>query len=402
MSSDEPRTWVLTGSPENYEATRARGFSVIGIKERNRARALQIEPGDRIVLYLTKVMAFAGSIVVTGEMYEDRTKIWPGKPGKADAYPWRFPTEPEVVLERDEWVPAETLATGARAHSQVAARPLEARVPGPVAHGLRGRLAATARAHGGGGQHAGMTRLIRAWGALTPEQRLATVAALALLLTMFCPWYELQSLNLRTRAIESHSISAFGDVSFVEAAVFLVAAGVIALMFARAERRDFHMPGSDGAVVMIAGCWAALLIFYRVFSRPSGNGYPVGIEWGFFLAFVAAGALAYAGWRMRATHPPEPPLLRTRGGARGGGQPHEGPSADEDITVLAPQPPRRERSATVAERGARPSARASISSPSPSPPPSPAGAAAPKRPRYPPAPPDQLSFEDQPPERDER
>jgi hypothetical protein len=105
------QTWILTASPENHEATRAHGFSVIGIKERNRARALQIAPGDRIVLYLTKVMAFAGSILVTGELYEDREKIWPGKPGKADAYPWRFATEPEIVLEQEEWVHAEQLAS---------------------------------------------------------------------------------------------------------------------------------------------------------------------------------------------------------------------------------------------------------------------------------------------------
>jgi hypothetical protein len=105
------QTWILTASPENHAATLAHGFSLIGIKERNRARALQIDPGDRIVLYLTKVMAFAGSIVVTGELYEDRATIWPGKPGKADAYPWRFPTEPEIVLEQEEWVPAEALAT---------------------------------------------------------------------------------------------------------------------------------------------------------------------------------------------------------------------------------------------------------------------------------------------------
>lgn len=111
MPGQSPQTWILTASPENHEATAEHGFSVIGIKERNRARALQIEPGDRIVLYLTKVMAFAGSITVTGEMYEDRTKIWPGKPGKADAYPWRFATEPEIVLTQDEWVPAEELAT---------------------------------------------------------------------------------------------------------------------------------------------------------------------------------------------------------------------------------------------------------------------------------------------------
>jgi hypothetical protein len=103
------RTWILTGSPENYEATKDHDFNVIGVKERNRARALGIEPGDRIVLYLTRVMAFAASIRVEGEMYEDRAKIWPGKPGKADIYPWRFHTSPEIVLDEPLWVPAQSL-----------------------------------------------------------------------------------------------------------------------------------------------------------------------------------------------------------------------------------------------------------------------------------------------------
>jgi predicted RNA-binding protein len=104
------QTWVLTGSPENHAATRERGYEVIGLKERNRRRAEQIEPGDRIVLYATKVMAFAGSITVMGELYEDREKIWPGKPGKVDPYPWRFATAPETVIDDPErWVPAEDL-----------------------------------------------------------------------------------------------------------------------------------------------------------------------------------------------------------------------------------------------------------------------------------------------------
>jgi hypothetical protein len=118
MSPAEPpvrRTWVLTGSPENFAATRAHGFELIGLKEGRRNFALQIERGDRIVLYLTKRMAFAGSIVVTGELFEDRTPVWPGKPGKADPYPWRFPTASEVMLEEDQWVSAEQLA-GALEH----------------------------------------------------------------------------------------------------------------------------------------------------------------------------------------------------------------------------------------------------------------------------------------------
>lgn len=104
-----PTTWVLTGSPENFAATAERGFTLIGMKERRRLQALQMEPGDRIVLYLTRVMRFAASMRLTSEMFEDRTKVWPGKPGKADAYPWRFEAEPEVVLDEEHWVPAEEL-----------------------------------------------------------------------------------------------------------------------------------------------------------------------------------------------------------------------------------------------------------------------------------------------------
>jgi hypothetical protein len=241
-----------------------------------------------------------------------------------------------------------------------------------------------------------MTRFTRAWGELAPEQRIAAIAAVALLVTMFFPWYELQSLNPKTHAIDSSSISAFGDVSFVEAAVFLVAAGVVALLFARAERRDFHMPGGDGTVVLVAGGWAALLIFYRVFSRPAGHGYPVGIQWGFFLAFVAAGALTYAGWRMRATAAPEPPAMRSR--------PRRRPPIDEDVTVVAPSPQRVGLAAPVPARADQPA-------PSPAPvvahslqspqrtnpyPPKQQPRVQPRRPRYPPKPSDQLSFEDQP------
>ena len=47
---DAPRTWVLTSSPDNHAATAAHAFSVIGMKERRRNQALQMEPGDRIVL----------------------------------------------------------------------------------------------------------------------------------------------------------------------------------------------------------------------------------------------------------------------------------------------------------------------------------------------------------------
>jgi len=238
-----------------------------------------------------------------------------------------------------------------------------------------------------------MTRLAHAWRGMAPEQRLAAAAAIGLLVTMFLPWYGLQSLNPRTRAIYSHDISAFGDVSFVEAAIFLVAVGVGVLLFARAEGREFQLPGGDGTVVLVAGAWAAVLIFYRVFSRPAGNGYPVGIQWGFFLAFVAAGTLAFAGWRMRAGERPGPPLSRGRRERAGAAAP------PAPVNVPATGPPR-DHAPTPVPSGRE--ARGEDPTEARRPAPQPAAAPRARAPRTHDAPtepldaPEQLSFEDPP------
>jgi hypothetical protein len=205
----------------------------------------------------------------------------------------------------------------------------------------------------GGRQRGGVPRVFRAWRALGPEQRLAAYAAIVLLLSMFLPWYEKNVIPPGGHTLQNDSVSAFGVLTFVEAAVFLVAAGVLVLLFARAERRAFHLPGGDGTVIFIAGLWAALLLFYRVFDRPDvkGAGGTVGIQWGFFVAFVAAGALAYAGQRIRAAHRPEPPLPYDRAeGAEAAPPPEPSrpaaapvPPANTAVTRRIPREPREPR-----------------------------------------------------------
>ena len=133
---------------------------------------------------------------------------------------------------------------------------------------------------------------------------------------MFLPWYEKSVVVPGSPEFAHETISAFGAVSFVEAAIFLVSAGVLVLVLTRAEGGRYHLPGGDGTVVFAAGLWASALIFYRVFDRPSingeGVGASVGIQWGFFVAFVAAGALAFAGQRMRAAARPAAPVRASR------------------------------------------------------------------------------------------
>lgn len=152
-------------------------------------------------------------------------------------------------------------------------------------------------------------RVQKAWRGLDGDQRLAGLAALALLVTLFLPWYQATVVEPGPKTT-TPTFSAFGVFSFVEAAIFLVSLGVFVLLFARGEKKGFHLPGGDGTVIFAAGAWAALLLLWRVFDRPDiERAASEGITWGFFFAFLAAGALAASGWKIRAAHRPEPPLV---------------------------------------------------------------------------------------------
>jgi predicted RNA-binding protein len=105
------KTWILTGSLENFRINVERGFDVIGFKERRRRQAEEFEPGDEVFFYVTGVQAFGGIARVRTEMFEDRTPIWPqGKKKRPEPYPWRVEAEPVLVLPEEEFVPAEELA----------------------------------------------------------------------------------------------------------------------------------------------------------------------------------------------------------------------------------------------------------------------------------------------------
>ena len=104
--------WIIVGSPDNFAATRSLGFTIQGIKSRHRKKAETMKPGDRIVWYITGVKAFAGYATITSAYYEDHTPIWKSRDPKKDAedYPYRVKIQPDLVLDDDEFIPAEPVA----------------------------------------------------------------------------------------------------------------------------------------------------------------------------------------------------------------------------------------------------------------------------------------------------
>ncbi|HEY4828499.1 MAG TPA: hypothetical protein VIH85_17105 [Solirubrobacteraceae bacterium] len=161
----------------------------------------------------------------------------------------------------------------------------------------------------------GTIRLVRAWRALPHESRLAAFASFGLFLTLFLPWYQRHFFVVVAGHAQpaADTQTGWGAFSFVEAAVLLIAAGVLVLLFERAEGRAFHLPGGDGGVITAAGLWTCVLVIWRIFDKQGATSHAefvtsYGIEWGIFFALAAAAFLAYSGSRIRAAHRPEPPL----------------------------------------------------------------------------------------------
>lgn len=139
---------------------------------------------------------------------------------------------------------------------------------------------------------------------LEPERRLAALAAAGLALSIFLPWWRDPVFDV--------SYVGLRRLTFLELALFAVAAAVLVLIWRRAEGRTFHLPLSDGTLIAAAGAWAALLVVLRMLDPPSrtikaqGDAVQVtrdyGLRWGAVFALATALLLALSGVRIRRKH----------------------------------------------------------------------------------------------------
>jgi hypothetical protein len=192
----------------------------------------------------------------------------------------------------------------------------------------------------------GAIRLGRAWKALSRERRSAAIAAAVLWLSLFLPWYQASvvSRNPKTRsaAPTGESLSGWAAFSAVEALILILSLGVVLLLFLRVEGRISHAPGSDGWVITAAGAISVFLVVLGFFSAPSpaNRGQYVlstGLEWGIFLALLAAIGLTWAGGRVRRSLDEDPILAGSQRSASRAtwGAPAAG-GATTDVSAASP------------------------------------------------------------------
>jgi predicted RNA-binding protein len=102
--------WIVVGSPENFEIARERGFDMFGFKSSRRRESATMQPGDKLIFYLTGVMKFGGVANVTSEVFEDHTPVFKTEKKPGEDYPWRVQTEADRILNKDQWLDVKEYA----------------------------------------------------------------------------------------------------------------------------------------------------------------------------------------------------------------------------------------------------------------------------------------------------
>ena len=104
-----PNYWMLVDSMENFRSTRERDFKVQGVKTRQRKKGQRMEPGDRLLYYLSDVQRFAGTATITSTYFEDHSRVWKDAKPTED-FPFRVEIKPEAILEEEEFMDARQVA----------------------------------------------------------------------------------------------------------------------------------------------------------------------------------------------------------------------------------------------------------------------------------------------------
>lgn len=96
--------WLLVTHPDNFEIMKAK--NIAAMKAKRKSFAEQVEVGDKVVFYLTKIGKFGGIAEFTSKAREEKDKIFTEeKPG--EVHPWRFDVKFEVKLAEIDYVPSE-------------------------------------------------------------------------------------------------------------------------------------------------------------------------------------------------------------------------------------------------------------------------------------------------------
>ena len=100
--------WMINCNEQNFDITRRLGFAQQGLKAEYRRKVQRVEPGDRVIFYVSGERVFTATATVTKSYEEVKSTPWV-KEGKT-AWPYRIGIKPDVVLPREQYIDAGLIA----------------------------------------------------------------------------------------------------------------------------------------------------------------------------------------------------------------------------------------------------------------------------------------------------
>jgi len=96
--------WLLVTHPTNFELMKQK--NIAAMKAKRKSFADQVEVGDKVAFYLTKIGKFGGVATFESKVKEDKSKIFTEeKPG--EVHPWRFDVKFEKKLSPEDYKDSE-------------------------------------------------------------------------------------------------------------------------------------------------------------------------------------------------------------------------------------------------------------------------------------------------------
>ena len=100
--------WMIVCNEKNFQITRDLNFTVQGLKSQYRRKVQRVEPGDRLLFYVSGIRRFTATATLTSTYREEETKVWENE-GSA-SWPYRIDIKPDVVLDESQYINAGLLA----------------------------------------------------------------------------------------------------------------------------------------------------------------------------------------------------------------------------------------------------------------------------------------------------
>jgi hypothetical protein len=128
------------------------------------------------------------------------------------------------------------------------------------------------------------------------NERIAVIGAAVMVGSLFLPWWE---SPISDELVQT----GFGAFGWAEAALVLIAAATTFLALQGGGGYVPPRPLREWALFVVAGCWAALIVLYRIADRPrftlEGHDEPYDLHYAIFVALAGAVIIVIAGLRMR-------------------------------------------------------------------------------------------------------